>query len=308
MLELNRQWPVPLANSYMSGFVGLARQGKLAGCDVILTGGGGDEWLGVSPYFSADLMSQFRFLDLSRFVERIVKCYDVPRYKMAKSLLWNFGLRPILTTWRSRAFDVFGYQEGMRRALQRIPNWSAPDPELKKVICERIRAKLENERREFAASRSYYDFESRRSFHHPIVLNEVENKFYLGEAAGLRISEPYWDADLIDALYEMNPEDLSMGNAAKGLSYELVNRQNPALVDFRIKKIALFGYYKSRISDESRQIWKDDFKPGRLAELGLIDPGMFTGVVKDALAGDSNKLWMVNFALAHEAWIDANLP
>jgi len=73
----------------------LAARGAEQGCRVVLTGSGGDEWLAVSPYLSADLIRAGRIADVIRFVGTTKKSYKVTSIEAAKSVLWTFGVRPI---------------------------------------------------------------------------------------------------------------------------------------------------------------------------------------------------------------------
>ena len=54
--ELTADRPAPLLNVWHPAYRHLALEGKRRGCQLILTGHGGDEWLDISPYFAADLL------------------------------------------------------------------------------------------------------------------------------------------------------------------------------------------------------------------------------------------------------------
>src|SRR5262245_13432560 len=60
-LDLGRTWPAPLLSFWLPAYQTLGRDGRRRGCTTILTGGGGDEWLGVTPVIAAD---QLLALDL----------------------------------------------------------------------------------------------------------------------------------------------------------------------------------------------------------------------------------------------------
>ena len=57
-LEMNATLSAPLLNPWLPAYRSLARRGRAEGCEVILTGGGGDEWLTVSSFLAADLLSR----------------------------------------------------------------------------------------------------------------------------------------------------------------------------------------------------------------------------------------------------------
>ena len=68
VIELSARAPAPLLNLWMPAYDRLAAAGRERGCVSILTGGGGDEWLIVSPYYAADLI---RGLDLAGLVTHV---------------------------------------------------------------------------------------------------------------------------------------------------------------------------------------------------------------------------------------------
>src|SRR6185369_14909205 len=58
-LAITEKYAAPLLNTYYPAYHFLALAAKRQGYTTILTGGGGDEWLTVSPYYSADLLRRF---------------------------------------------------------------------------------------------------------------------------------------------------------------------------------------------------------------------------------------------------------
>ena len=101
-----------------------------------MTGSGGDEWLGLSPYYSADLMRSFDFKGLINLVKGIQQSFGNPSRVTLAILLWRFGLRPLLGGFVAEGIYKISPQT-IRRRRQRslgssLPSWIAPDPELKK--------------------------------------------------------------------------------------------------------------------------------------------------------------------------------
>jgi len=67
-LKLAQSWPFPLLNYWLPAYHHIGREGKANGCEVILSGTGGDEWLCVSPYYAANLI---RRGDLAEFPDSV---------------------------------------------------------------------------------------------------------------------------------------------------------------------------------------------------------------------------------------------
>ena len=69
VIELSERAPAPVLNLWTPAYDRLADRGRDRGCTSILTGGGGDEWLIVSPFYAADLI---RSLD----VRGLIRLYN----------------------------------------------------------------------------------------------------------------------------------------------------------------------------------------------------------------------------------------
>lgn len=303
LLEANATWPTPMINLYLPPFLELARAGQAAGCEVILTGGGGDEWLGVSPYFAADLLGSLRLIDYGRFCRKIHRSYDIGYGGLLRLLGWTFGLKPHLARLRNTVASLVHIDVDRRNCESRVPRWIGPMATLRDAIKERyvIAARADRARR--AQASTLYDYEARRTLDHPIVISEIENKFHSGQHVGVRMLEPYWDAQLIDLLYATSPEDLGLGGLAKGLVHRLVNRALPELPAIRQRKIASSRAYQARVRREGREAWRMMKGVPALAQLGIVDPDGVERTVQRLLAdGDSAGVWLIPHLLSIEAW------
>jgi len=307
LLEANVDWPLPTLNIWLPAFVQLAREGRALGCDVILTGGGGDEWLGVSPYLAADLIARLRFISLYRFWEKTRRSYDIGHWGLLQTCGWTFGVKPHLARLRDRAAALAGYDVDRRNVPRRMPAWIAPLPALRAAITERCVGAWRADRAKRAAAHSYYDYEARRTLDHPVVVGEIENKFHVGQRAGVRMLEPYWDAELVELLYTTHPDALGQGGYAKGLVHRLVQRALPDLPVIRQRKIALSMAYQERVRREGRQAWEQMNGVPALAAMGVVDPDKVAATVERLLSGPhSNGAWLVPYLLSVEAWVRAH--
>src|SRR5437588_460285 len=101
-------------NTWLPAYSELAREGKRRGCRSILTGGGGDEWLNISPFIAADMLRDLNVVGI---------------YRVWRSMCRSFGRsRPALdhaiVSWEwEELFEV--YRRLGMRLLQ--PFW---DPDL----------------------------------------------------------------------------------------------------------------------------------------------------------------------------------
>lgn len=306
LLQASRDWPVPMWNLWLPAFLQLGTLGRDAGCEVILTGGGGDEWLGVGPYLAADLLRSLRLVAFGRFISHMQRSYSMPFSLVLRDLGWTFGAKQLIVGARNRILPAIGYDLDASRARRAFPAWLAPDPAVRKVIVQRLTEAKRRERMARNAAPSLYEFEARRSLRHAIVVSEIENKFVMGEAIGVNFFEPYWDADLIDLLYRTPPEILSQGGVAKGLVHRLVREALPMFTVPKQKKIALNLFYRKRVRREAEAVWRATGGLPALKRLGLVDEKIFSAMVEKMLtAQDTGELWLIPHVLSVEAWARA---
>lgn len=303
VVERSRAWPAPLWNLWLPAFLRLGAQGREAGCELVLTGGGGDEWLGVAPHLAADLLRSLRLLAYLRFARYMHRSYAMPLPLLLRNVGWTFGLKQLVTSARNHLLPAVGYDLDGSRARRALPDWLAPDPVLRRALVERVAENKRRERLARAAAGSLYEFEGRRSIRHPIVLNEIENKFAMGEEIGVRFFEPYWDADLVGLLYRTPPRILSRGGLAKGLVHRLVREALPGFEIPKQKKVALNSFYRRRVRAEAAAVWRESPGVPALARLGLVDERKFAVLVERLLQGqDAANLWLIPHVLSIEAW------
>jgi hypothetical protein len=241
-----------------------------------------------------------------RFIRYMQRSYSMPYSVLLRNVGWTFGAKQLVVGARNHLLPALGHDLDASRARRALPSWLAPDPQVRRSIIERLTEAKRIERLARNAAPTLYDFESRRSLHHPIVVNEIENKFAMGEAIGVRFFEPYWDADLIDLLYRTPPHILNRGGLAKGLVHQIVRDALPSFTIPKQKKLALGTFYRNRIRREAGAAWHAAGGVPTLARLGLVDGKKFTALVEQMLAStDSRNIWLIPHVLSVEAWARA---
>ena len=89
-LALNHEFAAPLLNTWQPAYLALARRARLDGVRTILTGEGGDEWLTVTPYLSADLIRRGALVELAQFFGTLLRSYSVA--PACDWLIMHFGV------------------------------------------------------------------------------------------------------------------------------------------------------------------------------------------------------------------------
>jgi asparagine synthase (glutamine-hydrolysing) len=306
-LDISGTMPAPLLTRTEPAFRHLGIEGRSRGCRVVMTGGGGDEWLAVSPFFAADLMAKLDFPGLIRLVSTTHRSYQRSRFSVLQSVLWTFGARVLLRAAARRALSAADpavsrsyYQ---RRLIRETPSWIAPDPALRRTMVERAEQRMSAEQ-----PAEYYARELKLGLDHPLVSMRMEERFESGRQIGLQILNPFWDADLVEFLYRVSPAMKNRGGRSKALIRPLLAREIPGLGLERQRKVEAFGFYRAIDAAEGASAWEAMGGTSALGALGVVDERALRSAVEffllAPLTNDSFRLWHV---LNHEAWTRSHM-
>jgi asparagine synthase (glutamine-hydrolysing) len=311
-LEMSAGWPAPLQNFWLPAYMRLAEIGGEQGCRVILTGHGGDEWLGVSPFLAAD---QLKRLQLGRWF-RLWRTYDrsylLSRPHLFRNIAWKFGVRPLLTR---RFWNVVrGISPGARPAWRRwrrnrsVPEWVAPDTKLRDALLEREAAACAAE--EASVAEDEYTRQCRLPISHMLVALEYDEIAEQGRRSGTLIRQPFFDPDLVSFLSRVKPEDLDRGGRSKGLVRAEVAKRCPDLGFEDQRKAVGGGLFLERMAPEIGSIWRQIGGPRVLAEMGAVDARRVQLVLR-TIEEDTNDVRTIHRAwsmLSLECWARAARP
>jgi asparagine synthase (glutamine-hydrolysing) len=298
-LDLNRGLASPVLNTWEPAYLALAAAGRVDGIETILTGYGGDEWLSVSPYLSADLMRRGDLSGLARFVGVWQRSYNYSRPRLLQSALWRFGLRPLAGQALHRLAPAAWEASRNRRALSADPGWIAPDPELREEQRTRALANLASA----DPAGGFYMREVRQAIGNALTSWEMEEQYQFGRKAGVRFMHPYWDADLVDMLYRAPPQRLMHGGLSKGLVRDTVARRFPGLGFERQRKVAATSFYRAVLQAEGPPLARALGDLHALEGLGVVDAGRTRTFLRTAFDRGGKDLHRVWHLLNLETWV-----
>ncbi len=309
-LKMNSQWSMPMLNPWNPAYHSLGWKGKEQGCKVILTGGGGDEWLGVTPLLAADLIRTLNVSGLYQLWSTMQCSYSIPWYLNIRNTLWTFGARPLVSTAIRRVLRRMApgllQARQRRRSRQSALNWVAPDPVLKQQVDQRLETM--GQTKPMRDTGGFYFRELWECLDHPLTAMEMEEVFENGTRMGLRILMPYWDTDLLEMLYRVPPHLLSKGGRSKGLVRQSVAHRFPELGFERQKKVITTNFFNSTMLREGKKAWQVMGGTPALAELGIVDAVRLGSTVEGILTGNqprqAYRIWDV---LTLEAWLRPRL-
>src|SRR3954453_8732960 len=91
-----RSSPAPLLSFWLPAYRALGVAGRERGCTTILNGGGGDEWLTVTPVYAADLLLARDLRGLYRLGQSLRRSFRVSPPRVTRNILWRYGAREVL--------------------------------------------------------------------------------------------------------------------------------------------------------------------------------------------------------------------
>jgi asparagine synthase (glutamine-hydrolysing) len=301
-LELAQSWPSPLLNYWLPAYHHIGRQGRANGCEVILSGTGGDEWLCVSPYYAANLIRRGDLTGLYRLFLNLQRSNPFPPLQTLRNVLWLFGLRPLLSAGAASALGTAAPRALRRHRMRDIhaqtPPWVAPDPALRRELDDRAY------RSRPRPTTDFYAREVVESLDHPLVGIEVEEAHESGRRIGAVLRQPYWDPDLIGFLARTPPELLNRGGRSKGPVRDMVARRFPGLGFERHKKVAATRFAAATLLKEVPAAWRELGGTPYLTELGIIEGSVLEQDVERTFREDQtqtvHRLWYI---MSLEAWV-----
>ncbi len=312
-LALSSSLSAPLMNTWLPAYYELAREGKRRGCKGILTGGGGDEWLTVSPFLGADLLRDFDFAGFYRLWQSMRRSFRRSSFALLRSLLWTFGAQPLIHPPAQRFVKkvapwalTLRHRLSPRPAAWIAPKWLAPDAALRRQFDQRREEEHANRKQ---TSDSYYIREIRPALDHAVISWELEEMFEVYQRAGVRMLQPFWDPDLVDMLYRTPPFLLIQDGLNKGLVRGSLARRFPQLGFDRQRKIEATTFYASLIYRNASEIWRQSGGVPTLANLEIIDEGRLRPKIERLLASrkegsKAHRIWSV---LNLESWARAHV-
>lgn len=300
-LDLAPCYPSPPSFTSAAAFLDLMRHAADQGCAVMLTGDGGDEVLGVTPAYAADLIRSGRWLELARSVRLLARYWDGSALVSMRNMLWTHGTRALLRDWVWKQAPGLALLRRRQLMPLAIPDWVAPDPAIRAELVARYEQRWE---RDIAQGSFYLSYLDRGSVH-PIPHMSFEEQFYRNCAlAGVPTLHPYWNRPLADLLLRTPPQLLNRGGRWKGLVRPVVESRFPNLGFDRQKKRITYDFPKEVFRREGPLLLQELGGAGAMAELGLVDPHRYHAVLEQSLGSQEIlHLYRVWHGAGAETWV-----
>jgi asparagine synthase (glutamine-hydrolysing) len=298
-VALNAGSPAPVLNPWTPAYETLALGARDRGVETVLTGSGGDEWLGVSPFLAADLLRRGQLADLGNLAAAWHRSYLQSWPQVLRNTLWTFGLRPLAGLALDRAAPGVWRRSRTARLRRHDPAWVAPSADLR----------IEQQRRAEAAlppadpPGGFYARESRTCLDNTLVSWEREEQFQFGRRTGVRLLHPFWDADLLAHVYRLPPSFLNRGGRSKALVRDTLARRFPALGFERQRKVSAVTFFQSLLAGQLPALVDSMTDLSGLASSEVIDSTAAQAALRATVANPSRQ----TIRSLHKAWELVNL-
>lgn len=308
-VNLNLSWPVPMQNFWRPAYNYLGQHALRDGSRCVVTGVGGDEWLGLNPFYAADLIGKLDLLGLYRLILGMWHSWPFPLHVHIFNGLWRYGTRPLVARRAARLLNRMtpAYLRSRRKqSLDRaIPVWFEPDPELQSEISRRMDERVEES---IFADRwnSFYAGELYYAIDHPMNSMDLEEEFENGRRLGIPILGFYQHQELVNYLLRFPPHLLNTGKPQKGLVREILQKRFPTLGLQKQKKIGATDNFREIVGKETPILWEKLGGIRALSSLGMVNAtkadDFFTSTISSPPASNL-PTWLIWHLINYESWL-----
>jgi asparagine synthetase B (glutamine-hydrolysing) len=228
-LEMAKDLPAPSRVYWVGTYSAFYRRAVAHGLHVVLSGAGGDNWLGVADVHAADLLSRFRLVQLFRFLRASAETGGRPLSNALVRLLWTGGLRPHVDTRWAQVAPTRKQRYHLRKWRERLPQWVCPDADLREELVQNLVARRTPPLTDGGRVPASYYLHSLRTMANAYMHYEYETAHHVEHLTGLRVLSPYHDRALVTFFNHISPRVLLHGTRYKGLLRPLVAKHLPNL-------------------------------------------------------------------------------
>lgn len=308
-LDLTLDLPAPGDVWWLGTYTAFYRRTAAEGLSVLLTGSGGDNWLGVSSAYAADLLRSLKLAELYRFVKADVGTGGSSLRRTLRRLAWSGGLRWHADTVWTKLAPAAKSRYHRRKWMERLPSWLAPDRALRSELIDRLMARRAPSLAPGGATpRSYY-LHVLRTTDNPFMHHELETAFHVESQCGLRLLSPYHDRRLVSFFNRIPPRVLMHGARYKGLLRSVAARHLPGLGLEDQRKDYPLDFQKRKLEDTRRamsEVWPA-FSFDGLGRLGIIDACAMTKAYASSRELPFEGLGRAFALMSAERWLEHNV-
>ena len=303
------QLPGPTHIYWTGAYMGFYRLLRANGHRMLLSGSGGDEWLGVHEAIAADYVRKLSIGRLNRLIRMRQRQDLISRSRAAERILWHAGIKRHLASYRALILPTRTENNLRSRIRAQIPPWLILDNSLRDELVSSIYDSYTHPvTKEGRKPGSYYWHALRSSFQNPWMTYEMERRFQVSGCVGIRLSSPFHDRQVIDFFRRVDPQTLLYAHRSKGLLRNLAAENLPGLGLERQAKT--YGNLDAAFTTVSL---KQQLEPvGRLAGskrvdgAGLVDGQIYESALFDSAGNSVTEMVTLFAVMSTESWLGCN--
>lgn len=244
------------------------------GVGTVLTGSGGDEWLGVNRSHAADLMRRLDVKGLLGFVRSTVETEGFGLGRALQLVLWKYSLCLLVGGLWMKVAPTHKAAYHRRRQAKLVPAWLCPDPRLAEELSEAMDVHIPELGDSNQFPSNYYRHSFRFLWKNPLLTYEFERQFHVTRLTGVRILCPFHDRKFVEYANRISPRVHLDTGRYKGMLRPLIQQLLPSL-GLENQRKTDNGLKEDRTLRDLRESigprWERDGCE-RLAKMGIIDP------------------------------------
>lgn len=315
-IALSKTLPSPLTNFRAPAFVRLANLAGGAGVRCVLTGAGGDEWIGATPHLAPNMLWPLDLPGMLRLAGLLSRSYPTARWASMQGVAWQFGWRPILANlsrsavahataklpWIAESNTWTRMRES--RAVRYLPaTWMAPDRNLRQLVIQRLENDMARRIDMPGSEEAYRSFVNAASVD-TANLFRMEENHVIGGLTKVQVRDPFWDPGLIEYSARVHPCVKNRGGSSKALVRDALASRFAGLgFDTQSKGIALGGFFDEANAADVAACTADLAEGWKLAEIGVVDQARLNTFLAQPIHRIGWRLWDL---LNVENWVRAN--
>lgn len=274
--------PAPTDTWWAGAYIGFYRHIKQTGIDSVLTGSGGDEWLGVHPVYAIDLLRQGRIETLRQLVLASAITGGYGTRSALQHVFWVNCLKPMLRMLMAQSAPRLLDRLLRKKLTDALPDWLAPDPQLAEQLIDSL---IEDRPPELSASGHIPENHYRHSLHYlwrnTLMTYEFERQYHLSRTLGMEFGHPFHDLKLTQLCNSLPPESLFQSAGYKGLLRTMVANHLPGCGFDRQRKkscdtTSVNNYAMHGLYNGMADIWPTN-ACRQLEQLGVFDSKLAYG-------------------------------
>jgi asparagine synthase (glutamine-hydrolysing) len=301
-------FPFPANMWWSAATVALYRAVAERGLRVLLTGSGGDEWLGVHYAYAADLLRRLDAIGFFSLLQATADTGGEGWRPALRTLFWEYGLRLLLRSFWMRVHPARREAHLRQQISSHLPPWLLPDHALREeVVALRATLRPPDLTNDGRFPPSFYRHHLQGQFANFALTSQFELDHALNAHLGIERLSPFHDRQFVHFLNRISPRTLLTGNRYKGLLRPFVTRELPALDLHRQRKL-----YTSDSLVPLEQALLTTLRPAAAnigaqscEALGLVDARVFARTVLET-PDDVSRLASLSGVLSMESWLSAH--